>query len=129
MQKTFALLFLVLGAAMAARHTEESDRPKRVRRNLIKVQKGSNELRQLTNEFGEGVERDLQEEMMDSMMMDMSFSFSFSYDMSGEEMMMEGEEMMMEGEEMMMEGAEMMEEAASGSGSRRSKSRRTKRAR
>ncbi|CAB9515914.1 expressed unknown protein [Seminavis robusta] len=83
---TFVLSFVFLGLATAAPESSQQDKAPvtRVRRGLINVkQQQADELKRLTNEFGEG-NRDLEEEDMAALLgEDMSFSFedmSFSYD-------------------------------------------------
>ena len=83
---TFILYCVIIGVAMASQKTAEQTRPKRVRRGLINVQKQTDELNRLTNEFGEGAERELEGEDWDAVLgEDMSFSFeelSYSYEYS-----------------------------------------------
>ena len=81
---TFVLSCAALGLAAAATEPQDKAPVSRVRRGLINVkQQQAEELKRLTNEFGEG-NRDLEEEDMAALLSeDMSFSFedmSFSYD-------------------------------------------------
>ena len=79
---TFMLLALILGVAMGAQE-EQKKKPQRVRRGLINVQKQTKpqgKFQLMSNEFGEGDMRDLQEE--DLRFLDDHLSMSMSMPMT-----------------------------------------------